>query len=162
MLSHYELVNLLFSLGANRNTGNNNQQSSCSHRSAVFTCEDIKECWPNSASGYYNIIGNGGTSKYLYCDMDESPELCGSKEWTRIAYLNMSNSTQSCPSGFRQYQSMSGVRACGRPETNNGSCVSVQFPANGVMRIIRTYGTPCVHAYIMCCIEVRGQLVDQL
>ena len=132
MLSHYELVNLLFSLGANRNTGNNNQQSSCSHRSAVFTCEDIKEYWPNSASGYYNIIGNGGTSKYLYCDMDESPELCGSKEWTRIAYLNMSNSTQSCPSGFRQYQSMSGVRACGRPETNNGSCVSVQFPANGI------------------------------
>ena len=31
-----------------------------------------------------------------------------------------------------------------------------------VMRIIRTYGTPRVHAYILCCIEVRGQLVDQL
>ena len=63
--------------------------------------------------------------------MEEDPGLCGSGGWTRLAYLNMSDSTQNCPSGFRLYQSR-GVRACGRPETNNGSCVSVQFPSNGI------------------------------
>ena len=56
--------------------------------------------------------------------------LCGSGGgWTRLAYLDMSDSTQSYPSGFRLYQS--GVRACGRPGSS-GSCVSVQFPSNGI------------------------------
>ena len=58
--------------------------------------------------------------------------LCGSGGgWTRLAYLDMSDATQSCPSGFRLYQS-GGVRACGRPVSNSGSCVSVQFPSNGI------------------------------
>ena len=51
--------------------------------------------------------------------------------WTRLAYLNMSESTQNCP-GFRLYQS-GGVRACGRPASYGGSCASVQFPSNGIM-----------------------------
>ena len=59
-------------------------------------------------------------------------ELCGSGGgWTRLAYLNMSDSTQNCPSGFRLYQS-GGVRACGRPVINYGSCTSVRFPSNGI------------------------------
>ena len=58
-------------------------------------------------------------------------QLCGSGTWTRLAYLNMSDSTQSCPSGFRLYQS-GGVRACGRPVTYDGSCASIQFPSNGI------------------------------
>uniref|UniRef100_A0A1X7UD86 Uncharacterized protein n=1 Tax=Amphimedon queenslandica TaxID=400682 RepID=A0A1X7UD86_AMPQE len=58
--------------------------------------------------------------------------LCGSGGgWTRLAYLDMTDVTQNCPSGFRLYQS-GGVRACGRPATNNGSCVSVDFPSNGI------------------------------
>ena len=58
-------------------------------------------------------------------------ELCGSRgNWTRLAYLDMSDDTQSCPSGFRLYQS-GGVRACGRSGTI-ASCVSVQFPSNGI------------------------------
>ena len=55
--------------------------------------------------------------------------LCGSGGgWTRLAYLDMSDATQNCPSGFRLYQS-GGVRACGRPGSR---CVSVQFPSNGI------------------------------
>ena len=55
---------------------------------------------------------------------------CGSSGWTRLAYLDMSDSTQNCPAGFSLYQS-GGVRACGRPGLS-GSCVSVQFPSNGI------------------------------
>ena len=76
-------------------------------------------------------MDNGGTKQSIYCDMG-GQELCGSRGgWTRLAYLDMSDATQSCPSGFRLYQS-GGVRACGRPVSNNGSCVSVQFPSNDI------------------------------
>uniref|UniRef100_A0A1X7TFL8 Uncharacterized protein n=1 Tax=Amphimedon queenslandica TaxID=400682 RepID=A0A1X7TFL8_AMPQE len=51
--------------------------------------------------------------------------------WTRLAYLDMSDSTVNCPSGFRLYQS-GGVRACGRATSSVGSCTSVQFPSNGI------------------------------
>ena len=59
-------------------------------------------------------------------------ELCGSEGgWTRLAYLDMTDSTENCPSGFKLYQS-GGVRACGRATSSVGSCTSVQFPSNGI------------------------------
>ena len=88
------------------------------------TCEEIKKRWPDSASGYYTIGGNRE-----YCNMEE---LCGSGGgWTRLAYLDMTDSTQNCPPGFRLYQS-GGVRVCGRATSSVGSCTSVQFPSNGI------------------------------
>ena len=92
------------------------------------SCKEIKERQPLSPSGYYILAGPTGTYT-TYCNMGT---LCGSGGgWTRLAYLDMSDATQNCPSGFRLYQS-GGVRACGRPVTNSGSCVSVQFPSNGI------------------------------
>ena len=92
------------------------------------SCKEIKERHPPSPSGAYAVASNN-TIFTAYCNMDT---LCGSGGgWTRLAYLDMSNATQNCPSGFRLYQS-GGVRACGRPATNSGSCVSVQFPSNGI------------------------------
>ena len=38
---------------------------------------------------------------------------CGSGQWTRVAYLNMSDPSQQCPSSWRLF-SANGVRACGR------------------------------------------------
>uniref|UniRef100_A0A1X7TD09 Fibrinogen C-terminal domain-containing protein n=1 Tax=Amphimedon queenslandica TaxID=400682 RepID=A0A1X7TD09_AMPQE len=79
------------------------------------SCEQIHEQQPNSPSGYYTLAVPTGTYT-TYCNMGT---LCGSgKGWTRLAYLDMSDATQSCPSGFRLYQS-GGVRACGRPVTNS-------------------------------------------
>ena len=46
---------------------------------------------------------------------------CGSGEWYCVAHLNMSNSSQQCPSAWREYNS-SGVRGCRRPEATSGSC----------------------------------------
>ena len=39
---------------------------------------------------------------------------CSLGQWTRVAYLNMSDPVQQCPSSWRLY-SANGVRACGRP-----------------------------------------------
>ena len=92
------------------------------------SCKEVKRQHQTTTSGYY-ILANESTTYTAYCAMDE---LCGSREgWTRIAILYMSYATQNCPSGFRLYQS-GGVRACGRPVTSSGSCVSVQFPSNGI------------------------------
>uniref|UniRef100_A0A1X7UKG0 Fibrinogen C-terminal domain-containing protein n=1 Tax=Amphimedon queenslandica TaxID=400682 RepID=A0A1X7UKG0_AMPQE len=93
------------------------------------SCQEIKNKQPNSPSGVYLLKTANNETQNAYCNMEE---LCGSGGgWTRLAYLDMSDATQNCPSGFRLYQS-GGVRACGRPATNSGSCVPVQFPSNGI------------------------------
>ena len=93
------------------------------------SCKEIGEKWPGSISGYYKVINKIGSPAYVYCSMEE---LCGSGGgWTRLAYLDMSDSTMNCPPGFRLYQS-GGVRACGRPVSSGSGCVSVQFPSNNI------------------------------
>ena len=51
---------------------------------------------------------------------------CGPGPWYRVAYLNMSNPAEQCPSVWREYNS-SGVKACGRPVSASGSCPGVQY-----------------------------------
>ena len=46
---------------------------------------------------------------------------CGHGQWTRVAFLNMSDPAQQCPAPWRLY-SANGVRACGRQVTSNGGC----------------------------------------
>ena len=51
---------------------------------------------------------------------------CGPGEWRRVAYLNMSDPTQQCPSAWREYNT-GGVRACGRPGTSGESCAATTY-----------------------------------
>ena len=53
---------------------------------------------------------------------------CGPGEWRQVAYLNMSDPTQQCPSAWREYNT-GGVRACGRPVTSGPSCAEVRYPS---------------------------------
>ena len=88
-----------------------------------ISCQDIKEKQPDSPSGYYHV-----NNKLIYCHMGE---LCNTEGgWTRLGHLDMTDSTVSCPSGFRLYET-DGVRACGRP-VGGPSCVSVKLPSNGI------------------------------
>ena len=88
------------------------------------SCKDIKTLLPNGPTGYYRV-----NSRNIYCNMEE---LCGTGGgWTRLAYLDMSDSTVNCPTGLTLRRS-GGVRACGRKYTNYGSCSSVQYPSNGI------------------------------
>lgn len=57
-------------------------------------------------------------------------DYCGSSKWTKVAYLDMSNPSQQCPSGF-MLRDDSGVRSCGRQTSPEGSCSSVKFPFSG-------------------------------
>ena len=54
---------------------------------------------------------------------------CGIGRWYRVAYLNMSNSSQQCPSAWMEY-SNNGVRACRRPQTSSASCPGTYYATN--------------------------------
>ena len=54
---------------------------------------------------------------------------CGDGLWNRIIYLNMNDSSQECPKGWRGYTTP--VRCCGRPVLARASCPAVFFPAKG-------------------------------
>ena len=92
------------------------------------SCQQIKEQQPNSPSGYYILAGTSGPY-FTYCNMDTLCNVTGG--WTRLAYLDMTDATQRCPSGFRLYHSGS-VRACGRATSGGASCTSVTFPSNSI------------------------------
>ena len=63
---------------------------------------------------------------------------CGSGQWYRAAYLNVSDSTQRCPPSLRLY-SANGIRACGRPSSVGAfSCSSLIFSDDG-----RQYSKVC-------------------
>ena len=95
----------------------------------LSSCDAILSKWPNSPSGYYNLADVNGHTRHVYCHMET---LCGKGGgWRRIASLNMADSNEKCPTQFRTYSS-GGVRACGRPVTNSGSCVGITFPSRDI------------------------------
>lgn len=65
---------------------------------------------------------------------------CGGGGWTRIAYLNMTDPSQQCPSNWTLHETP--VRGCGKTSTTSSD--SAFFPSNG-----RTYSQVCgrVFAY---------------
>ena len=70
---------------------------------------------------------------------------CGAGQWHRIAFLNMSDPSQQCKSAWREYNT-SGVRACGRAYSTEGSCSN------------ETYGTESM-VYSKVCGQVIGYQV---
>ena len=101
------------------------------NESAVLpgSCQELLKMQPRSPSGYYTLLPpNSNTILKTYCSMEE---LCGSGGgWMRLAYLDMSDSTEMCPPGFRRY-SLGSTRVCGRAYSF-ASCQSVIFPSNGI------------------------------
>ena len=87
------------------------------------SCKDIKTIQPSSPSGYYHV-----NSRNIYCNMGE---LCGQDGgWTKIAYLDMSDISQNCPSGLEALDT-GGIRVC-RREGTAGGCRSNIFQTNGI------------------------------
>jgi len=85
------------------------------------SCKEILDKYPATPSGYYYLK----TSK-VYCDMDT--EHCGSKGWTRVAHVDMSNKFQSCPGNLKLITSP--IRSCGGLTTPG--CASEKFSTHGI------------------------------
>lgn len=97
------------------------------------SCNQIKEHYPKSRTGYYRIVRKGEV-KYVHCYMEE---LCGSGEgWTALSYLNMTDPIEKCPDGLTLYQS-NGIRACVSKKSNN--CTTFPLPSIGI-----SYSKLCV------------------
>ena len=58
--------------------------------------------------------------------------------WIRVAFLNMTDPSQSCPSVWRESSYSSGIRVCGLPSSSNSMCHSVFYSAGG-----RTFTSVC-------------------
>ena len=54
---------------------------------------------------------------------------CGPGLWYRMAHLNMSNSSQQCPSAWREYNN-NGIRGCRRPMVYSPSCSATIYPTS--------------------------------
>ena len=68
----------------------------------------------------------------VYCDMDRVCSCSGTGGWTRVAYLNMTDPSQQCPSAWTlQTRSSEPRRLCGRG-SSSASCESVTYNTFGM------------------------------
>ena len=70
---------------------------------------------------------------------------CGGSAWRRVGYLDMTDPSQSCPSGLALKTYSPGLRSCGRATNNTAGCWSTFY---------NTGGSP----YSRVCGRVRGYL----
>ena len=89
----------------------------------IRSCQEFLQCFPSAPSGYYQIHAPNGSLVQVYCDM-EGTNCGGQGGWTRVAYVNMSQSGATCPQGLTE-QTFSGLTLCGRSTTGcQGTWVS--------------------------------------
>ena len=100
--------------------------SSNLHHVTSKSCLDIKNKNGSAVSGYYFITTNG-TLSLVYCDM-EGNTCGGAGGWTRVAFINMSNPSEECPSALRRhvYPNVN-HSVCGRPKPSGAGCNSMSF-----------------------------------
>ena len=69
----------------------------------------------------------------------------GKGGWTRVAYLNMTESNPTCPTGLtkKQYNNKFSHAVCGRPINSSTGCSSTTFSTHGMN-------------YFKVCGQVRG------
>ena len=104
----------------------------------------FQEVWdkcPECTSGYYKILAADLTEKYVYCSFEEKCSTAG--PWTRVAYLNMSDSSSVCRSGTQKFVSGSATASgLQEPLSSGVMCVSVH--------------TSKTHSYSQICGQVAG------
>lgn len=105
------------------------REASISPNPCIKTFNSCSEIPQNNPSGYYWIQSSVTQINREYCDMNRS--CCGRSigGWMRVAYLNMSDPDQECPSGFRLITSP--IRLCGRGTQPIVGCTSVVYPVHG-------------------------------
>ena len=101
------------------------------------SCQEIFYCFPSAPSGHYQIRVPNGSLVQVYCDM-EGTNCGGEGGWTRVAYVNMSQSGATCPQGLTQ-TTLSGLTLCGRMDGDynittplDGGCQSTVFSTLGL------------------------------
>ena len=97
----------------------------CAARNPANSCLDVAR-GGSTTSGYYWLRTSGGITS-IYCDM--STRFNSTSGWMRIANLDMTDPSQSCPSGLGLVSTPK--RTCGRSVSAPG-CSSAFFSTQGV------------------------------
>ena len=94
------------------------------------SCNDILQ---NRPSGLYWIQTNcTSPPSQVYCDTNPRNFSNNTRGWMKVAHIDMTDSTQSCPDRFRQInRSEPPLRICGRPDGLVG-CAGTIFPVHGI------------------------------
>ena len=93
------------------------------------SCSDITYTCP---SGYYWVRSSNGTAVQVYCDMDRVCGCNGTEGWTRVAYLNMTDPSQQCPSAWTLQTHTSEPRRVRGRDSNAHGCKSVTYSTFGM------------------------------
>ena len=94
----------------------------------AYSCNDIFQLAPQSPSGLYWISGTDNKPKHMYCDMERSCKgVAGG--WMRVASINMTDTSSTCPSGLRTLTTPR--RLCAK-NTDHAGCSSTVFPVQGI------------------------------
>ena len=91
------------------------------------SCQEIKDRFPNSTSGYYYIKPTTGPTVRVYCEMTSCNGVSG--PWMRVVDFNADNTSHSCPSGLQLFTNIR--RRCGIPSDGAG-CASTMFDTHGI------------------------------
>ena len=99
----------------------------------ALSCREIINCNNNLQSGYYWLRVKHPSRRYegflrVYCHMDD--DICGIKGGMRIAHLNMTDSSSSCPASL-VLTTQSGKRMCYSPLTG-AQYSSLEYETFGV------------------------------
>ena len=103
---------------------------------------------PFSSSAYYWIQPSiGSPPVQVYCDFNRQCGCGGSLTWTRVAFLNMSDPNEVCPSNWTTYTSPR--RACGNGDGTgySGQCDSVIYPNTMGQTYSRVCGRVIAYQY---------------
>ena len=92
------------------------------------SCKEILQVAPDSTSGLYWIRGRDGAAKHVYCDMERSCKGVAG-DWMRVASLDMTDSSNTCPFGLR---TLRGPRRLCAMNIDGAGCSSTTFSLQGV------------------------------
>ena len=103
---------------------------------------------PSTPSGYYWASASNGSAVRVYCDMTRS---CGGVTggWVRVGYLDMTNSSHQCPSGFTEHRD-SNMRTCRRIDASAGCgsvMMDVPYQYSRVCGRVRAYQVGTTNAF---------------
>ena len=101
-------------------------------RYPALSCSELLQNNPNAPSGYYWLRSSrDGGSARVWCNMELTcgPNVTG---WARVAFLNLTDNSTSCPNaGFQLLTSSGGVRYCERV-TGGYGCNEHIFSSSGI------------------------------
>ena len=98
---------------------------------------------PSSRSGYYWLTASNDSAVHVYCDMTSLCNVAG--PWMRVAYLNLTDNGQQCPSGLEQL-TVSDTVTCGISDMGIG-CSNVNYPID------------TIHPHTQVCGKVLGRVI---